>query len=60
MYTILVLFITYLLYVYVYVYVCMLNLRRVIASACAAGVISIMVGDNQRVNNRGQSCTAGV
>ena len=60
MYTILGLFITYLLYVYVYVYVCMLNLRRVIASACAAGVISIMVGDNQRVNNRGQSCTAGV
>ena len=48
MYTILVLFITDILfvYVYVYVYVCMLCLRHAIVSACAAGVISIMVGDD--------------
>ena len=44
---------------YVYLYVCMLSLRRVIASACAAGVVNIIVGDAQRVADRGQSCTAG-
>ena len=39
-------------YVYIYVYVYMLSLRRVIASACATGVISIMVGDDQHVDYR--------
>ena len=47
-------------YVYVYVYVCMLSLHRAIDSACVAGVISIMVGDDQRVDNRGRSCTTGM
>ena len=54
-----VLFYDVLLYVYVYVYGCMLSLRRAIASVCAVGVINNMVGDNQRVEDRGQSCTAG-
>ena len=44
---------------YVYVYVCMLSLRRAIASACVAGVINIMVGDDQRVDDHDQSCTVG-
>ena len=46
------------MYVYVYVYV--LILRRVIASAYAAEEISIMVGDDQCVDDRGRSCTAGI
>ena len=37
----------------------MLSLRRVIASACATGVINMMVGDDQRVAESVQSWTAG-
>ena len=36
---------------YVYVYVRMLTLRRSIASACVAGVINIMMGNDQRVDD---------
>ena len=46
------------IYVYVYVCVYMLSLRRVKASAYAAGVINMMVGDDQRVAESVQSCTA--
>ena len=44
------------LYVYVYV----LSLRRIIASIYAAGEISIMVGDEERVDDCVRSCTAGI
>ena len=45
--------------IYVYVCVYMLSLRRAKASTYAAGVINMMVGDDQRVDDYGQSCTAG-
>mgnify|MGYP005684830089 CR=1 FL=1 len=38
----------------------MLSLRRVITSVYAAEDISIMKGDDQRVDDRGRSCTAGI
>ena len=38
----------------------MLSLRRAIASVCAAGVISFIVDDDQRVDDCGQSFTAGI
>ena len=38
----------------------MLNLRRVVASAYAAGKISSMVGDDQSVDDCGRSCTTGI
>ena len=37
----------------------MLSLLRTIASIFATGVINIMVGDDQRVDDHGQSCTVG-
>ena len=37
----------------------MLSYRRAKASAYAAGVINMMVGDDQRVGESVQSCTAG-
>ena len=38
----------------------MLSYRRAKASAYAAGVINMMVGDAQRVADCGQSCIAGI
>ena len=38
----------------------MLSLRRAIAAACVVGLINSMVGDDQRVAESGQSCTAGI
>ena len=46
-------------YVYVYVYVYVLSLRRVVASTYVVGEISIMVADDQHVDYRGRSYTAG-
>ena len=48
------------LYVYVYVYVYVLSLRRIIASIYAVGEISIMVGDEERVDYCVRSCTVGI
>ena len=36
----------------------MLSFGRAITSPYAAGAIGSMMGDNQRVDDRGQSCTA--
>ena len=36
----------------------MLSLRRAKASAYVVGVINMMVGDDQRVDDYGQNCTA--